>query len=78
MQINMLEELETRLAGHPAAEVLEQISEALDSYDFDQALELFDRINLVNLSKASLAPLKSGRTPSHHDVGVTRQPGVQR
>jgi|GEM_PF-2751456 hypothetical protein len=49
MQINMLEELETRLAGHPAAEVLEQISEALDSYDFDQALELLDRINLVNL-----------------------------
>lgn len=46
--MDVLEELVIRLAGNPVTEVLEEISEALEIYDFDQALELFNRIDRVN------------------------------
>ncbi len=42
--VDVVEQLLPMLSGHPAANPVKQMGKAIAAYDFDEALELFDKI----------------------------------
>jgi polar amino acid transport system substrate-binding protein len=45
--VDVVEQLLPMLGGHPAANAVKQMGKAIAAYDFDEALELFDKIDFV-------------------------------
>ena len=45
--VDVVEQLLPMLGGHPAANAVREMGKSIAAYDFDEALELFDKIDFT-------------------------------